>query len=693
MNYEGKNPMKIHLLIKRLTFLLLILTPVMMSFLAISKVAATMVIVSLTPNSGPVGTQVQLTGNVTNLGDAYEIRFDDSVVTSGNASATLVNASFIVPQATVGSHNVWLFDMASGENTTAAFTITISYDLKIDVPQAPKQTQEGDSIPISVNITGGEASKAYTANFTVQTPADAFYMVAVAVETSTTGSGLGTARYPDDFSTGANTNIIGDYSVLFNSTLKTGFFSIGLTGSTEYHRNEPVDVKAVYKQNENVTLTLAGKGVSQSLNLTADSAGVVRYAGLAVPANASIGSYMVAVVSISDQPTTKSPSDTQNFTVPGFAVNMTAKNLAGEPVPDVEIRAFENFLSLTNVTTESDGIAILYLEIGGYTCEAYFKTQKVGERSLDVINATSADLVCNLTNLGIRVAAIVNGVEVGIPEAGVLLMPENQTFATDIDGIVVVHSLLPNITYSLNASRYSVPFNVTTIPQLTVDEAAVPWFNVTVFCPMLRLQVNVVNADGQPISNSVVKIKESLGGLNGEAQVDANGIAAFNVVFGRYNAEVFDSNEVRIGGTDIDVFQDQNVTVNCALYGLTLTVRVVDYFGQPFSGANVKLQGGSPAVSALTQGDGTATFNNVVGGDFKVAVYLGSDSQPTVAQEVAVKGSTTVEIKIDKYVLLAGSLIETSQLVVIIIIVVTVLLVLLLEVYRGRRSKPKETED
>jgi hypothetical protein len=105
------------------------------------------------------------------------------------------------------------------------------------------------------------------------------------------------------------------------------------------------------------------------------------------------------------------------------------------------------------------------------------------------------------------------------------------------------------------------------------------------------------------------------------------------------------------------------------------------------------LQGeGLASVSGLTQGDGTATFNNVVGGSFEVAVYLANNDQPTAAQEVAVEGPTTVQIKIDKYVLLAGFLVETSQLTVVIIIVVTVVLILLLEVYRRRRSKPQKTE-
>jgi membrane protein implicated in regulation of membrane protease activity len=63
-----------------------------------------------------------------------------------------------------------------------------------------------------------------------------------------------------------------------------------------------------------------------------------------------------------------------------------------------------------------------------------------------------------------------------------------------------------------------------------------------------------------------------------------------------------------------------------------------------------------------------------------------------VVESLHVDGSTTVPIKINRYVLLAGLPVETSQLAIAIIIVLSVLLVLSLEVYRRRRNKSQKTD-
>jgi hypothetical protein len=470
---------------------------------------------------------------------------------------------------------------------------------------------------------------------------------------------------------------------------------VGLTNSTEYHRTQAVDIKAIYGQNENVTLTVTGKDVADSVNLTADSAGLVHYANWIVPANASIGTYNITIVSLSG-PTSKSPADIQSFTVPGFAVNVTARNLAGDSVPRVDIRAFENGISVSNVTTGSDGLAALNLEIGNYTCQAYSTgviAEKIGERDIEIAEAKSLDLVCNLTNLGIQVVAVVNGVGIGIPEAGVYLTPDNKTLTTDITGTVVAHSLLPKTAYALNISRYSTSFNVTAIPQLLVNEDIVAWFNVTVFCPTTTLEVNVTKPDGQPISQAQVKLQESLGGIHYEGNTDASGMVTFNPICGRYDVQVYDNKGAKLNSTTVVLFQNQTTTIYCSLYGLTLSVRVIDYFGQPFSNADITLQGeGQQPISHRTQPNGMATFDSIVGGNFDVSVYLAGQTQPTAAQGLIVTDSTTLQIKIDKYVILAGFLVETSQLAIAIMIVLTIIVVLSLELYRVRRSKLQKSE-
>jgi len=671
--------------IQQFAFLILILTASLISLSLLPRAAAVMT-VSVVPSSGNVGTPVVVTGNVTIEVGTYEVRFDEQLVANGTAAMNIVNASFTVPQAVAGTHVIRLTDVTTGDNVTGTFDVATSYS--VDIQPTAKPLQEGDSAPISVNITGGEANTTYIANVTVQVPSNESYLKILDVVTSTFGNGTVTADYPTDFSTGANTRFVGDYVVLLNTTISNNTFSVGLINATEYHRTQTVNIKAVYTANENVTLTVAGTDLHDSVNLT-DPSGVIHY-NWTVPANASMGTYRVNVVSVSG-PTTKSPPDSQNFTVPGFDVNVTAKNLAGDSVPNVKIGTIENGTIVSNTTTLSTGIAQLKLEVGNYTCEAYVKNEKVGLLDVAINDTASLDLVCNLTNLKIQVVSTVDGEEMNVPEAGVYLTPDNTTLRTDINGTLIVHSLLPNVTYGLNVSRYGTSFNLTTIPALLVNEMSVAWFNVTIACPTLVLHVTTTKSDGQPLGNVLVRTQEMLGAPRYEGYTDASGVVTFNSPLGRYTVDVFDNNGIILNGTTVELFQNQNVSISCNLYGLTITVKVVDYFGQGIADMNVNLQKeGQQAMTEKTQSDGTATFDNVVGGDLQIALYLGDSAQPIVAQGFTVENSTTIQLKIDKYVVLAGLLVETSQLATIIIIMLALVLGLSIEIYRRRRSKTEK---
>lgn len=673
-----------------------IMVVVVASFSFLPKVSGEMSVTSINPTEGAVGQSAILTSNLTTSNGSYQVRFDDSVVASGNASGNAVSTSFAVPETTAGNHTVRVVDLTTGDNASIVFSVATSYFLNVVVPVSPRQLQEGDSANIWVNVTGGNSSVTYVANVTVVAPNNASFVKMVNLPTSVAGTGSATTSYPNDF-TNASTALVGNFGVSFNDTLGTGAFYVGLTNSTEYHRFEPVDVKAVYGANEDVNLTIVGKGVYASVNLTADSGGIIRYTDFVVPSNASIGSYMIQIVSVSAQPTVKTPQDVQNFTVPGFQVSVTPKNLAGEPVPQVAVSAFENGTLLGIYVSNSTGTALLSLETGNYTLEGDYRSQKVGERDLEVIGPSTVDFVCNLTNLGIRVIAITDSGQVSIPEASVYVTPENVSYMTDITGAIIVHSLLPNVTYTLNASRYGVPFNTTIIPQLLAqDGSAVPWVNLTFTCPVYSLQVNVTRAGGQSLSNAVVRIQDLLGGLLTQGSTDTNGIVIFRSTLGKYVVSVFDNTSgLKLNETQTDLFQDQNVTVTCSLYGLTLTVKVTDYFGQALANVKVTLQREGLSLSpATTQGDGTATFNNIIGGDvpFQIAVYVGDQTQPTVALEQSVENSTTVNVRLDKYVTLGGFLVETSQFAIAILIILTVILLGVLEVYRFRRTRHKKTE-
>jgi hypothetical protein len=404
---------------------------------------------------------------------------------------------------------------------------------------------------------------------------------------------------------------------------------------------------------------------------------------------------MVSIVSTSAEPTLKNPADAQNFTVPGFAVDVTAKNLAGDTVQTVEVKAFENGTAAGIVVTNASGVAVLRLEFGTFTLEGYYRTQKVGVHdNFEVTGPSTMDLPCNLTNVRMTVVAIADGNQLGIPEAEVYLTPENRSFTTDITGNVVAHSLLPNVSYTLNVSRHSTPFNFTVIPQLLAEDGtSVPWVNVTFVCPAYSLRVQVYKGDGQPLGSVVVKIQESLGGLYSQGNTNENGIVTFDSALGVYAVAVYDGNGLKLNETSVQLFQDQNVTLICSLYGLTVTVKVTDYFGQGLANVNVTLQRqGVGPLSKSTQGDGTATFNNVVGGEFQIAVYMGNQTDPMAAVEQTIGSSMTVQIKLDRFVSLGGLLVDASQFAIAILTVLTVMLVVVLEICRLRRARHKKVE-
>ena len=690
---EGKR-LNVRLVIKEFTCLFLLLAAVMMPLSFLPDVGAAMSVSALNPSSGNVGTSVQVLSNLTTANGPYQVLFDDSIVAIGNASDTSVNASFVVPETFGGNHTATVVDVTTGGNASRTFTVTTSYSLRVVVPESPRQLQEGDSAAIWANVTGGDASKTYSANVSVVSPNNESFVKMVDVVTSSLGTGSASVSYPDGFS-GNRTRLVGNYGASFNDTLATGTFYVGLTNTTEYHRLQPVDVKAVYKPNENVTLTITGKAVNSSFNLTADPTGIVHSADFVIPSNASIGSYMVSIVSTSAEPTLKNPADAQSFTVPGFAVDVTAKNLAGDTVQTVEVKAFENGTAAGIVETNASGLAVLRLELGTFTLEGYYRTHKVGAHDdFEVTGPSAMDLPCNLTNIRMTVVAIADGNQLGIPEAEVYLTPENRSFTTDITGNVMVHSLLPNVRYTLNVSRHSTPFNFTVIPQLLAEDGtSVPWVNVTFVCPTYSMRVQVYKGEGQPLGSVVVKIQESLGGLYSQGNTNENGMVTFDSALGVYTVAVYDGSGLKLNETSVQLFQDQNVTLICSLYDLTVTVKVTDYFGQGLANVNVTLQRqGIGPLSKPTQGDGTATFNNVVGGEFQIAVYMGDQTDPIAAVEQTIGSSMTVQIKLDRFVSLGGLLVDTSQFAIAILTILTVMLVVVLEICRLRRARHQKVE-
>lgn len=696
--------------------IILALSFVLMPFLPSAKAAnVEITYISLPTGHGKVGQQVSILGTVNASGDSYKIWFGTdttgfvALVNGTTTTGNEVNATFSVPRTAGGNYTLRLQDASTNVNYTAWLYVDTTYLIEArnvtgNPIKAPSQLQEGASVSIWVNVTGAAASKAYAANITVRVPSptNTTYWVTKPFTTTNTGdfSDLMT-NYPDVAFHGTpppHTNFTGTYTIAFNRTsstaLATNTFFVGLTNATEYHRKQYVDIKAVgYKPDEIVHVKInQGTTEMQKENVTAKSDGVVS-ANWTVPSNASIDVYTVNITSTrsGSDTTVKSPVDVQTFTVPGFNVSLITRNRAHELVPNVVVKVFENGKAAANATSNSTGSAPVKLEIGSYFVNATFKDKKVNETSLEVIGAMSFDLICNLTNLKILV---ITTDAIPIPDVEIYLTPDNQTLRTFVNGTAIAHSLLPVTSqqYVLNVSRYGQSFNITKISDLFVNGALVASFNVTVFCPTLSMQITALNLNGQPITNTTVKVQELIGGLYNETKTDSAGKAVFNFIFGRYIVGVYDADGIKLNETTVDLFQNQNVSIICTLYGLTLSVKVVDFLGQPISNVNVVLQReGMTTRSALTQSDGSVTFSGVTGGEFHVTIYLSDQSQPSVEGGFVVEKSETLEIKIDKYLLLAGMLVETGLFAIALVIVLTLLIVLVIELYRWRRhAKPKE---
>jgi hypothetical protein len=700
VNYEGKRLIRSPFRkVRFLMFLLLILSSTILTFSFLPHVSAEAKILAMTPALAQVGSNIHLTATISNANGSYTVYEDGTPFLNDHAVGNDINVTFAAPDVVSGIHNITLVDNSNGENATTILTISTGYYLNISAPSLPRQLQEGSVVPVNLTITGGDAGVTYVANVTVKTPDNASYTHLLSIVTSSVGRGTGAVTYPGDFPAGANTNFTGEYDVFFNDTLAAEAFYVGLTDSTEYHRNDTVSIKAAgYAHGESVTLSMTGRDLNYSTNLTADTTGTVQLVNQTVLLRAYVNdTYTVNITSISGT-TRKEPPDLQTFLVPGFSINITARNIALEPVSRAMLKIFENDKSIANATSDSNGTVYLKLEIGHYLCNASLVSvpdEKVGDLPIDVNDTAAFNLTCKLTNLRVVVTAPKDGVEVRIPEVQIYLtsQADNESLATDNNGTAVAHSLLPNFTYAINASRYGTPFYVAMIPNLFVNETTMAWYDFSVSVPVFTLRVNVTNpnAGGQPINNVLVKVQESIGGLFYENST-VDGIADFDCILGNYAVRVYDANNVKLNETTVIL----NTTIietslSCKLYGLNLSIRIVDYFGQSIPNVNVTLEGNGLQTWRTSGGDGLATFTEVTGGDFRVTARLSGNSEPCAITTVSVDKPTSVDVKLDKYVTIAGMFVETGQLVTFVMIALIIVFILSLEVIRRRKLKSRKS--
>jgi hypothetical protein len=660
-------------------------------------------IYQVTPSSltGPVGTAVNVQGTIYEANSSYQIVFGNIVVASGNTypQGYYVNANFTVPQVPKGVYALIIRDVAISTNSTAdSFTVTTGYSIKA----IPSEVQEGNSVELNVAVTGGDPNTAYSANVSVllPSPLNTEYSKVVSLGTSNQeGTVNAQITYPDSSfqPSGSVTDYAGAYTIYFNQTesLAQNQFSVGFLDSTTYHRGQTVTIGATgYQPSQAATLSVTSGATGASLDsasLTASAEGIINITWV-VPSNAAIGAY---TAKITPQGTQKSIQDSEIFSIPGYSIQVKTVNIAGDLVSGVQIQALDEASNIAyNSTSGNDGVANFNLETGAQVLTAFLVGVKVGETTITVTGNGTFSLQCQLTDLKITVqnenGILMPFVNLAItyqyqPTSGGSSQTGSASGQTDPSGTFTLDSALTGISYTINASLYNEVFNSgnNTINSLPVQALS----EVVITCPNEALTINVVGSNQAAIPDARIDLVELTNGLFYSATTDSSGSSTSQVTFGMYQAQIYKGN-ILINETNIAAFGASQIQIRCTLYDIQVSVSVVDFFGHPIANANVTLNGpATERFSAVTQGDGTATFSNVVGGDMQIVAFAPGAQNGYQALSLTVDQPTSVQIKIDRYVAFGSLLIPVSSLITIAVILVAIILFAAIEIYLRKRVK------
>jgi len=700
------NPKKLLKLTLLLSIIVLSVFTASFLFMPVSFAQPKITYFSPDTHVGKVGETIKIKGLILTENGEYKVFFDEELVYSGIADGNNVEASFEVPNRVANNYTVKLQDVTRNENVSTWFSVETAYSITPELPPDPQRLQQGASVTLHVNVTGGEPNMVYHANITVKFPyplnTTHSKMVTLS-NTTNTGFGYANVTYPDDFPPGAHTNFTGLYLVYFNKTqnlAEHGFF-IGLLNASQFHRGEVADICAVgYKPNTTATITITFKDTNETVYenaVNASQQGKIRDSWL-VPMDARVGGYNITITGETTTP--KEIKDSQLFTIPGYQIDFHVKNLAGKPVKNIFVEALDKATDIKfNRTSGSGGLARFFLEKGEHVIEAFWKDVKVGEiKNLTITGKAEYNLVCELTDLTITVKDEAENV---IPFVRLeisyqftttkdnRLKNETLTGETNFNGVFQINSTLPRIQYIVNASRYGKIFNPNnnTVASLPAKEHV----NVTILCPAKTLTLNITDHNRNPFANAQVEVTEQMGGISYTGTTDSSGILTLQCTFGKYNVKVYAEN-ILLNKTSVELFEDQNVSLYCKLYNLTVSVKAIDYFGQPIPNVNVTItREKTYSRSALTKLDGTAQFPNFIGGKCQIDAYL-NGQEPLTSTVAYIDENKTIELKIEKYVFFAGTMLETSQLAAIITIIAIILSVLIIEVYLKRKREKLSRE-
>ena len=655
-----------------------------------SAIAATPSI-SVNPTSGVVGDTVTASGQINTTDGAFTIRWKQAFNFTGVAVGNDFTRSFSVPSTAGGNILVELIDEALDQIVAMTnFTLDAKFSISVGTLPSPRQFQEGNKTNVKINVTGGLPNTRYPANITVKNPANKTHSaITLLSNTTETGAGNGTASFPTNFGTGAHANLTGTYFASSNVTgVESKEFSIGLTDKIEYRRKENVRIQASgYKASEKVKVDIRTASASVSSfpqNATASSSGLVTLAW-SVPVNATSGTYQVALTNTTADGTVKTPSDTQDFVILGFACLVQATNLAGEAVAGASIRIYNASATTTVLNeglTNSTGWILFNRDTGNYTFKAFFKNVEVGVRANETITADiELHMNLSLTNL---LATVRTVDDEGVPLIDVTLK-ENKTGIesagqTNATGMAVVRNLFTNRTYRSEAARYGLLFSNRTLD--VVPSPAGGWIFLNLILPSQQLNVHTIDAEDESPLGVDVRVYEWTSGTTipiDSATTDFSGDVFFLLPFGRYILKAFKGDDF-LNELTVDLDRPTALTFDLTTLNVNVVVSVSDYFGLALPNAEVDIERkiGQDFVlvsTKLTDAGGTAQFVDMVGGESRVSVSLGG-AQVAIQTQFLGAGASEVTFRVGEYVAVLGYPLQTGAFVLLSFILVLIVVVL-----------------
>jgi hypothetical protein len=653
-------------------------------------------ILQITPDSatGPVGTSVNIVGTIYTSNSSYQLVLGKTLVASGKSQGYYVEANFTVPELPSGTYALIIRDVAINVNSSKQFTVTTGYSINA----TPSSVQEGSSVVLKIGVTGGQPGTSYSANIAVvlPSPLGTTYSKTVTIGTSNEkGTASTQLSFPDTSfqPSGSLTDYAGTYTVYFNQSvsLAQNTFSVNFIDSTSYHRGQTVVVRATgYQPNQAATLTITSAKTGSTLgtaSLTSSADGIIN-TNWAVPADAPLGDFTIKITPDGAQ---KSAPDSATFTVIGYAVKVQTNNLAGEVVSGITLQALDASTNVVyNAVSGSDGIANFNLERGTIVLTAFWNGVNVGETNITVSGDATFAFHCQLSNVKITVKNT-NGIAMPFVNLNIVYKYQssdgsktgNASGQTDSLGSFTLTSTLAGASYTIDASIHNQIFNAgnNTVSNLQTQATA----QIFIICPSENIVINVVGYNQEAIPNARIELVELSNGLFYSATTDNNGAAATQATFGIYRARVFKDNAL-INETNVQVFSNSQQQIRCTLFGIQLSVTVVDFFGTPIPNANVTLNG-PEKLSVVTQSNGIATFNNIIGGNMQIIAQASGTKDAYQSMTLIVNQPTSVQIKIEKYVALGSLLMQSSSLITILIILLAIILFGVVEVFRQRRAK------